>query len=334
MPGTDQLNQNAPSVALARSALPNLDVSALFGPDDSARRALVETIAQALEDPGFFYIHNTCVGVDVIESALEAARRFFALPDTDAIKQNVHFDHANGEKGWGPLYSEPPYQAGTRAHLESFDLGQQLESSQYEALGIVPNIWPELDGFRAAVTDYYEAITRLGRAISEVFSELLGQPRDFINRRSGPSAPRTMRMLHYPPCFQPEADQVGISAHTDFECFTLMYQTAGGLELTRPTGEWCVAPSDVGTFTVIAGDMTERLSNGRYRATGHRVVDTAWTRLSMILFWALDRDCEVAPLPDFLSPSNPPRYAPVRQWQHIRDELARADANRADPGGL
>jgi isopenicillin N synthase-like dioxygenase len=174
---------------------------------------------------------------------------------------------------------------------------------------------------------YSEQVTRLGRAISEVVSEILGVDRKFISDNSRIKAPRTMRLLHYPANDAPADDRnVGIAAHTDFECFTIMNQTAPGLELTNVNGQWCKAPSDIGTFTVILGDMTERFSNGWLKATGHRVVNTPWTRYSIILFFAIDGDYEVAPLPQFVSKNNPAQYDSITQDEHIRREVERADA--------
>ena len=54
-------------------------------------------------------------------------------------------------KGWGPIFGEPADQPGTVAHVESFDLGQQLGRKQFKALGIEPNVWPDVPGFRDAV---------------------------------------------------------------------------------------------------------------------------------------------------------------------------------------
>jgi isopenicillin N synthase-like dioxygenase len=186
-----------------------------------------------------------------------------------------------------------------------------------------------VQGFRDAILDYYEQTTRLGRALSEVFAEILGVERNFINERSREKAPRTMRLLHYPANDAPvDKRNVGIAAHTDFECFTIMNQTAAGLELTDVNGHWCEAPSDIGAFTVVLGDMMERFSNGWLKATGHRVVNTPWTRYSMILFFAVDGDYTVAPLPRFISPENPARYDPVTQGEHIARELERSNAYR------
>ena len=78
---------------------------------------------------------------------------------------------------------------------------------------------------------------------------------------------------------------------------------------------------------MIVGDMLERLTNGRLRATRHRVNDTEWERLSLILFNAFDADAEIAPLPEFVSPDNPARFEPTTQVAHINAEVSAAVAN-------
>jgi len=329
MPSTEQLDQKAPARVLEPDQIPNLDLAPLFEDDHAARTLLIEHIRTACLGTGFFYLHNTCVTDQVIQSTLDMMDAFFITPDDNPVKQDVHKQGSGGMKGWGPIFGEPAYQKDTVAHVECFDLGQQLSKERYGELGIRPNVWPDVPGFRNTVVNYYEAVTQLGRALSEAFSEILGEDRGFINRHSSEKAPRTMRLLHYPENLVPaDHRNVGISAHTDFECFTIMNQTAAGLELTNIEGNWCAAPSDIGTFTVILGDMMERLSNGYLKATGHRVVNTPWTRYSMVLFFAVDGDYTVAPLAHFIAPGKPAGYPPITQDEHIEQELKRAMANR------
>ena len=327
MPSTEELDPRAPSRALDRESIPNFDLHALFSGGDAERASLVEQIRRACLETGFFYIHNTCVEDLVISKTLAAMKAFFDMPDDSPIKQDIHNKFVNGLKGWTPIFEEPAYQKDTVAYLESFDISQELTPDQYKSVGIDPNTWPNVPGFRVAVLKYNEQVTQLGRAISQVISEILGLERNFISEHSGIKAPRTMRLLHYPANDGPVDDRnVGIAAHTDFECFTIMNQTAPGLELTDVSGQWCEAPSDIGTFTIILGDMTERFSNGWLKATGHRVVNTPWTRYSMILFFAIDGDYTVAPLPHFVNKKNPAQYESVTQDEHIRREMDRSNA--------
>ena len=328
MPSTEQLDHRAPSRVLSRESIPNFDIQGLFSGGEAERALLTGRIKRACLQTGFFYIHNTCVDTGVIEKTLAAMRAFFDMPDDSPVKLDVHNKYVSGLKGWTPVFEEPAYQKDTIAHLESFDISQELTPDQYRRLRIVPNVWPDLPGFRESVLAYNEQVTRLGRALSEVFAEILGAERNFISERSGIKAPRTMRLLHYPSNDVPADNRnVGIAAHTDFECFTIMYQTAPGLELTDVSGHWYEAPSDIGAFTIILGDMMERFTNGWLKATGHRVVNTPWTRYSIILFFAVDGDYEVAPLPRFVSTGHPAQYEPVTQDDHIRREMDRSNAN-------
>ena len=139
----------------------------------------------------------------------------------------------------------------------------------------------------------------------------------------------TTRLLHYPENAMPTSDaDVGISAHTDFECITLILQTAPGLELTDVLGNWYDAPGDDTRIVVLLDDMLERWTNAYFKATGHRVRNTAWERYSVVMFFAVNDDETVAPLPQFTSVSNPPRYKPVKQRAHIDAEIKQAEKNR------
>jgi isopenicillin N synthase-like dioxygenase len=328
MQGRERPDPFAASVALPREQIPNLDLTPLFQGDHESRAILMEEIKAACLDPGFFYVHSTCVSQPTITAALEAARSFFDSDDQGPLKQNVHNRFGGQMKGWGPIFGEPAYQKDTIAHVESFDIGQQLSPERYGDLEIEPNLWPDIPGFQGAVLEYYDAITELGRALSAVFSQLIGEDQEFINTNSGESAPRTLRMLHYPARESPpDSRHVGIAAHTDFECFTILHQTAPGLELTNTAGQWCQAPSDIGHFTIILGDMLERFTNGKLKATGHRVAITPWVRYSMILFFALDGSYTVRPLERFTSDHNPARYPAISQDEHIETELARASSH-------
>ena len=327
MPSTEQLDQKAAARMLDFGSIPNINLQSLFPGGGAEREILIQEIKTACLETGFFYIHNTCVEDKVIQNILSAMEIFFHLPDDSSVKTDIHNEHVKGLKGWTPIFGEPSYQKDTIAYLESFDISQELTVDQYKSVGIDPNIWPDLPGFRGEVLKYNEQVTRLGRAISEIFSEILGMERTFISERSGIKAPRTMRLLHYPANDAPVDDRnVGIAAHTDFECFTIMNQTAPGLELTDINGHWCEAPSDIGAFTIILGDMMERFTNGWFKATGHRVVNTPWKRYSIILFFAVDGDYEVAPLPQFVSAEKPATYDPVTQNDHIRREMDRSNA--------
>jgi len=75
--------------------------------------------------------------------------------------------------------------------------------------------------------------------------------------------------------------------------------------------------------------MLERWTNGYFRATGHRVRNTRHKRMSLVMFFAANEDVLVQPLPPHVDAINGPRYLPVLQGEHIRQEVERARRNAA-----
>ena len=124
---------------------------------------------------------------------------------------------------------------------------------------------------------------------------------------------------------------VGISAHTDFECMTLILQTAPGLELLASDGGWYDVPGNDGRLVVMIDDMMERWANGLFSATGHRVRHTGEQRYSIVMFFAVNDDEIVAPLPAFVAENNPARYPAAGQREHLNRELEKAALNRDKP---
>jgi isopenicillin N synthase-like dioxygenase len=104
------------------------------------------------------------------------------------------------------------------------------------------NIWPESPvGFQKAIADYYGEVLRLARRLIRVLALGLDLPADYFD--SMVSRPGALgNILHYPPQ-PPDADRIGINAHSDFECFTILAQSPqSGLQILNPKGEWIMAP--------------------------------------------------------------------------------------------
>ena len=149
--------------------------------------------------------------------------------------------------------------------------------------------------------------------------------------RASSQALNTLRLLNYPKrCGRADDVSKGISAHTDFECITLIHQTAPGLEIQTLAGDWVQVSVEPGTWTVLLGDMVERWSNGTLKATPHRVPTTSWPRRSIVMFMAADPGIDIQPLDAFVNENNPPRFEGVTQDGLIGVAMARAEANRKE----
>lgn len=300
---------------------------------DLAEKPGVNDIESACLTTGCFNVVSRAIDMQLTDALLSQMAQFFELPDDDPLKRAAHRDKNEGASGWTPTLEEPAYEPGTIAWVESFDCmlsGERIAALPAEMRESVrPSIWPQLPGFREVVRAQWDALFATASAIFPLISGLLKQEPGFLSARANTQAVSTLRLLNYPPNPNPQ-DEVnkGISAHTDFECITLIHQTAPGLEVGTPSGDWLQVPVAPGQWTVLIGDMVERWSNGVFKATPHRVPVTSWPRRSIVMFFAADPGLEVKPLDAFVSDANPARFEAVTQDGLIDAAMARAEANR------
>jgi isopenicillin N synthase-like dioxygenase len=321
MPVTSELRQTDPVRGQKHLSVPCIDVRKLAGDDT----AVIATIRDACLNTGFFYLDHVFDDQTTITQVLAQMSAFFALDDADRRKQAVNVAVTKADQGWTPLYGELPYQPGTIAHVESFDCGRRVPPGSDDP----SNVWPELPDFRRDVRACWNTLADAGNAVLEGLSLAAGLERSFFTDRCDSQQFNTMRLLNYPENDAPVTDaNVGISAHTDFECITLIYQTAPGLELLATDGEWYDVPGHDGRLVVMLDDMMERWTNGFFRATGHRVRNTGRRRYSIVMFFAVNDDELVCPLGDFVNASNPAKYDAVKQRDHLQRELEQAARNR------
>jgi isopenicillin N synthase-like dioxygenase len=281
---------------------------------------LVDVVRSACLAPGFFFVDLSSSQRESLATAIEQMRHFFALEDDDPRKQEVRQDDT-AASGWVPKYTEPAYQPGTVSSLEAYDFGIENVDRADD------DMWPRLTKFRSDLTACWDDWTKLGESILQVIARAANMPADFLTEHCNSQALNTMRLLHYGPEKLSTERNVGISAHTDFECITLLYQTAPGLELLDVNGNWLDAPVREGCIVVLLDDMLEHWTNGLFKATGHRVRNTEELRFSIVKFVAANGDIEIAPLPQFVTAESPQRYPPVSQEEHIDNEIQRAKGN-------
>jgi isopenicillin N synthase-like dioxygenase len=327
VPSTRDLVQSDPVVGTVDGGVPVIDMRELIAGASDKRRSAILSIKDACLNKGFFYLEHMFGDANSLEALLDHMRQFFALRDADPRKQAVSSLNKAGTYGWMPMFGEPAYQPGTVAHLESFDCGTD-ENATYKSLE-GQNVWPEIVGFRESVMDFWDTTAGYGNVVLDALSEAAGFAPGFLTERCKTQSLNTLRLLHYPANDAPLTERnVGIAAHTDFECITLILQTGTGLELRDVRGRWYDAPNQEDRVVVLLGDMLERWTNGAFKATGHRVRNTRSERFSVVMFFAVDEDVLVEPMPPFVSARNPAKYPPTRQQRHIERELERAQKHR------
>lgn len=326
------------------TSIPTIDIGPLFGKD---RQAIVKTaneIGVACREVGFFYIRNHGIAPELIERVYLQAERFHNSPVE--LKRRVVMDNSPGAAGWLPLTcdeqhddpelyrlvpapEDPVDDYLSRPRLfEAFDMWLDIPEDDPDFLAgnvmFVPNQWPDwIADFRTDLLAYYGALRNVGDSLFRAAAIALGLPDEFfVDKTRKP--PINFRLLHYPANNLPQiSTNVGMGAHSDENCFTILHQRVPGLQAMNAADEWVEAPPIDGTFIVNIGDLMEVWTNGLFKATRHRVVNSPMERYSMPFFATVDYDTVVAPLPELLGSDNPPRYSPIRSGPHFANSVVK-----------
>jgi len=310
---------------------PIIDVGSLFSEDSSEvtalqRKAAVEKIGIALRTRGYFYAKNVSVlDGPYIKSVYDYAKKIHAL-NVDVKRKFSQRDGHGAYSGLDIGQAELAYDPSTVASVRAWDYSRTRftlkkaddpNENRYPGEEIVSPCYVSF------MDDLYERQNVLGKVLLTAFAESMNLPSDRFSRMFESGDFGTIRLLHYPPNEDAERVNVGISAHTDFEAFTLMHQDAAGLQFIPASGEsgWIDAPVHDDMFVVIVGDVLERFTNGELRATPHRVKMTPHTRRSIIRFNAVNADTLIEPMPEFVSETNPPKYTPVTMKRHMETTM-------------
>jgi isopenicillin N synthase-like dioxygenase len=303
------------SAHAAFQSLPEVNASGLYSEELEVRRAAARRLVDASREAGFFYLTEHPVTRALRDGLLAQAAALFARPSAEKLA--YYIGNSPNHRGYVPP-GEEVFYGGARDQKEAFDLCFEAPAGA-DSLRPTPfsgaNVWPAQPGFREAVAAYYAAVFALGRKLLQGFALGLGLPETFFDRFVT-APPSQLRLLHYPA--NPGAEvTVGIGAHTDYECFTILLPTSPGLEVMNGAGEWIDAPPRPDAFVVNIGDTLEMWTNGVLTATSHRVRKVSEERYSFPLFFACDYDVEVAPLAEFVSAERPARYPAVKAGEHL-----------------
>lgn len=158
--------------------------------------------------------------------------------------------------------------------------------------------WSETDPrFEEEVVGVWRAVLKLGRALLRSFALALGLEETALDGKfEWPDA--AVAVNWYPTQKEGSGEgDVSIGSHTDFQLFTILWQDEiGGLQVLDAKGQWLLARPVEGALVVNFGDYMERITNGKFKSTVHRVVNrTGKERLSMAFFFGfnLNESCGV-----------------------------------------
>ena len=266
------------------ASIPVIDIGALYSNDEAAKKAVAARIGEACSDIGFFYAVNHNVSVETIDKAVAIADKFFRLPEAERLK--VKADKNN--RGYREV-GDVVHRNGKPSARDNFDIGFPVTADDPEVKAgtplYAPNIWPDMPGFREAIETYYMETYKLGMKILEGFAIHLDKPADFFTRHfTKPVA--DMVINHYLGAAGLHISDQASGPHTDHGIVTILWQDSlGGLEVMGKDGKWISATPLRGSYVINIGELMKRWTNGRFKATVHRVVHLQnQSRYSMPLF--------------------------------------------------
>ena len=312
--------------AVNEASLPVIDFSAMRTGDAAAKRALALKLRAACVDVGFFYLRNHGIPQDLVDAVFAQCARFFgqSLDAKMKIATSTHTHYA----GFTPLLAENADTTGTGDLHESFDVWTETRDGEVE---VAPgrtkasvNLWPEgLPGFRETLNVYHDAMLDLSRQLCGAMALALDLPeKHFEPLMTRPHA--HLRMNYYPPQDKAaDESRIGIGAHTDYQCFTILAQDrVPALQVVDKRGEWVLVPPLRGDFVINIGDTMARWTNDTFKSTMHRAINLSGEeRYSIPYFFGVNYDAVVETLPGCITPERPLKYEPVTAGDYVLGRL-------------
>ncbi|EDR13251.1 uncharacterized protein LACBIDRAFT_245639 [Laccaria bicolor S238N-H82] len=309
--------------------VPVIDLQDIRSDDPILRGALASQVRDACMRVGFFYVSNHGIPEHIIDGVLEMSKRFFALSTESKMK--IEHRKTSNFMGYSPLLSgnNDPDNAGDLQ--EGFEFGwEELDAAPKfhpDESGPMAgaNVWPselELPGFLQCMADRVcsHSAVNLGQAMFPLFALALNQTEDFFDNKA-----TLMKLLHYPPQTETVDERViGIGAHTDWECFTILWQQPDlqALQVLNSDKKWINAPPIPGTLVINLGDQFARWTNDIFKSTVHRAINRSGVRrYSIPLFFGTDYNVKLEPIPSCVSPDRPLKYEVITAGEYVKSRL-------------
>ncbi len=281
---------------MTKHSIPLIDVASLIdGSDVASVGALIDS---ACREHGFFTISGHGVSSE-LRAGLEASTREFFSLDVDEKSQIAMELGGRAWRGWFPVGRE--LTSGLSDVKEGVYFGAELASDdplvKAGTLLHGPNLWPRRPPeLRDAVLAWMAAMADLAAALMRAVAVGLGVQMDYFERRLTAEPTVLFRTFLYPPA-GPGASPWGVGEHTDYGLLTILAQDeSGGLQV-RSGDHWIDVPPDPDVLVCNIGDMLDRMTEGRYRSTPHRVLaSTERERVSFPFFYDPGWDAVVEPI--------------------------------------
>ncbi len=323
--------------------IPLIDIAPFLSGDPTGRATVVKQWAEAFETIGFATIVGHSVPETLIENLHAEAHRFFdqKVEIKDLCTHKIQTD-TSGYTGFGTealartLDADAPPTPPDYCEKLIFnyiDWERNGPGSELDREVFKPNLWPATPPtLRPLVEAYFDEVSALAKNLMRIGALALDLPEDFFAPYYARMTTQ-LAMVHYPDQkVAPLPGQIRAGAHVDYLGFTILRQdnAPGGLQVRMPNGEWINVAPVPRAFVINAGELLARWTNGRWKSNVHRVInpprdlDRSAERLSIAMFTGPNHDSVIECLPTCQSKAAPPRYEPIRAWDHFMDKVRAA----------
>ncbi|KAF3442791.1 hypothetical protein FNV43_RR16708 [Rhamnella rubrinervis] len=278
-------------------SIPVIDLSHLNSP--THRPKLIHQVKEAAKTWGFFQVINHGVPISVIDDTVSAIKAFHNEPF------EVKSKHYSRQEGRGVMYASNNdlYRTNSAQWIDSLQVWMGPEPPVVEDI-------PAACRKEVAAWDVYA--TGVAENLMELLSEGLGLEGGKFKELT--FSEKKVLVAHcYPHCPQPDLT-MGIQSHTDPAILTVLLQNhVSGLQVKHDNAWVDIKPLH-GALVINIGDLLQIISNGVYNSVQHRVLanGSKEDRISVVMFFNVNKwkgdDGHFGPLPELLSPENPPIY--------------------------
>ncbi|MCA3263736.1 MAG: isopenicillin N synthase family oxygenase [Telmatospirillum sp.] len=320
--------------------IPKVDISAFVANDEAAKPQIAKAVAAACRTNGFFLIEKHGLPDDLLPTAFATARAFFELP----LEEKAKCAPPSREVFRGYFGREMRRTAAYREKVEHGDLKEEFlvgaptprppvrlrmpwpeEGPETIDWIEAENIWPaEPAAFRPVFERFYTEMDKLAGVVCRIFAMSLGLPETYFADKTDRHG-ATANWGYYPPQeTPPKPGQIRQGAHTDIGGFTILAadRAPGGLQVQDPDGGWHDVLIPDGALAINLGDLLERWTNRRWKATMHRVVNPPealrnTARQSMGFFFKPNADAVIACLPTCRDAATPAEFPEILAGEHM-----------------
>lgn len=316
-------NTTPPSEAVRKAIqeakeLPILDVGPYLAGVPGALEQLGADVRHIQENLGFFAIVNHGIPQELIDESFRQTAKLFEIPIEEKMRHRVGFHH----QGYLPPKSsilqsdaiKEKIALNTKKDTNSAWLFMRnREADDPKVLANVRhrglNHWPEsLPDFKKTLYSYQTSMEQLALKLLPMYARALDLRADYFDD-SFKEPEYYQRCAYYPPEEKMDEGQFSLAPHSDGSFLTLLPMTpVPGLQVMLPSKEWLNVKYVKDALIVNTGQVLNRLSNDRFIATPHRVVNPPQKRYALVFFFYPDDDSSVAPIPECILPGEKARY--------------------------